>query len=282
MYSIVLLVCTLPPIILNCSGADQQVLFQLIQNVKCSSTVSKSVPNKEGADELEICESSSKGNVFDPESVSAVTVASSRVSDDDHITEYGDENHANPRKSAGICSIKPITVEKQMKDNAAETLGLDWCIKAFEETTDYTKGALHHSGKMTVLLEILQECKLQGEKILVFSQSVNTLDKIEEFIRAHNNSVPNDKVITIRLDGSTPQKERHTLVCQFNTPGAPETAFLISTKAGGVGLNLIAATRVIIFDSSWNPSSDSQVFSVASEGSQLEFNRCHSIQGYCL
>ena len=223
------------------------------------------MPAKSGCtDAPEICESSSKEQIPDDEVVSAVTITACLDPDDHQATEYADQNRANHRHLEGIGSIRPITTElQQTKDNVTDGLGLGWCIKAFEEASDYTKGELHHSGKMTVLIEILKECKLQGEKVLVFSQSVNTLDKIEEFIGAYNKIMPKDKIVTIRLDGSTPQKERHTLVCRFNAPGGPETAFLISTKAGGVGLNLIAATRVIIFDSSWNPSSDSQVHGVA-------------------
>ncbi len=224
--------------------------------------------NSGGIEAPEICENSCKEQIKDNATVSATPLSTCRDSNDDQTAEYGDEKRRNHCKSAGVGSIRPMTTEQQqMNDNAAEGLGLDWCIKAFEAATDYTRGALHHSGKMTVLLEILKECKVQGEKVLVFSQSVNTLDKIEEFIGTYNNDVPKDKIVTIRLDGSTPQKERHTLVCKFNAPGGSETAFLISTKAGGVGLNLIAATRVIIFDSSWNPSSDSQVHCVAIEGS---------------
>jgi SNF2 family DNA or RNA helicase len=140
-------------------------------------------------------------------------------------------------------------------------LGLSWCKKIFSSLSNYKINSKYHSGKLTVLLDIIQQCKSQEVKVLVFSQSMNSLDKIQDFIFLHNSqsSTSNDKISYLRLDGSTSQKERHKLVCRFNEPGGPETVFLISTKAGGVGLNLIAATRVVIFDSSWNPANDSQV-----------------------
>ncbi|VDN25822.1 unnamed protein product [Cylicostephanus goldi] len=62
----------------------------------------------------------------------------------------------------------------------------------------------------------------------------------------------------IRLDGQTPVSERHVLVTKFNAERDPENVFLLSTKAGGVGLNLIGASRLILFDSDWNPASDLQ------------------------
>ena len=140
-------------------------------------------------------------------------------------------------------------------------LGLSWCKKSFSRLPEYKANSLHHSGKLTLLLEIIQQCKEQGVKLLVFSQSMNSLDKIQEFIAIHNSECKKsmESILFLRLDGSTSQKERHSLVNRFNQSGGLETLFLISTKAGGVGLNLIAASRVVIFDSSWNPASDSQV-----------------------
>ena len=111
-------------------------------------------------------------------------------------------------------------------------------------------------------MEILLQCRRAGdggEKCLVFSQSVATLNCLESFISSHNQAcVREDRLSTFRLDGSTPQSERQLLVNRFNHPGSTVNAFLISTGAGGVGLNLTAATRVIIADSSWNPAADAQ------------------------
>lgn len=61
-----------------------------------------------------------------------------------------------------------------------------------------------------------------------------------------------------RLDGSTPSDKRLEYVDKFNTPDSPEFCFLLSSKAGGVGLNLIGANRLVLFDPDWNPSNDLQ------------------------
>uniref|UniRef100_A0A183GG48 DNA repair and recombination protein RAD54-like n=1 Tax=Heligmosomoides polygyrus TaxID=6339 RepID=A0A183GG48_HELPZ len=62
----------------------------------------------------------------------------------------------------------------------------------------------------------------------------------------------------LRLDGQTPVQERQALVTRFNSEKSPENVFLLSTKAGGVGLNLTGASRLILFDSDWNPALDLQ------------------------
>jgi hypothetical protein len=62
----------------------------------------------------------------------------------------------------------------------------------------------------------------------------------------------------LRLDGSTPGPERAALPARFNAPASPYTLFLLSTRAGGLGLNLAGADTVVILDSDWNPAADAQ------------------------
>ena len=85
---------------------------------------------------------------------------------------------------------------------------------------------------------------------MIFSYSTKTLDLIENCVKAHGYRF-------LRLDGSTSTRKRQALVDKFQNDDSFK-AFLISTKAGGLGLNLTAANKVIIFDVNWNPSYDEQ------------------------
>ncbi|KAK8117975.1 SNF2 family N-terminal domain-containing protein [Apiospora kogelbergensis] len=112
-------------------------------------------------------------------------------------------------------------------------------------------GAVHKSGKMAVLKGALQLWKKQGHKTLLFSQGVLMLDILEKFIRDLGN------FRYLRMDGGTAVKNRQALVDEFN--GDPEIdVFLLTTKVGGLGVNLTGANRVVIFDPDWNPSTDVQ------------------------
>lgn len=73
-----------------------------------------------------------------------------------------------------------------------------------------------------------------------------------------------------RLDGSTPAAARHQAMEHFNAPGSSDFAFLLSTRAGGLGINLATADTVIIFDSDWNPQNDLQAMSRAHRIGQTE------------
>lgn len=117
------------------------------------------------------------------------------------------------------------------------------------------------SGKMVVFEQILQQCEEKGDKLIVFSQSLMSLDLIEKFL---NNSVLSDQswkkdVDYFRIDGSIDVVKRSKDCQAFNdTANTKARLYLISTKAGGIGINLVGANRCIIFDASWNPSYDTQ------------------------
>ena len=105
---------------------------------------------------------------------------------------------------------------------------------------------------------------------LVFSQSLYSLDVIEHFLNHIDEQTQQNTEATFtgswtqgqdyfRLDGSTPVEQRNSFCKHFNSASNPRARlFLISTRAGGLGINLVAANRVIIFDVSWNPSHDIQ------------------------
>lgn len=112
-------------------------------------------------------------------------------------------------------------------------------------------GCIKKSGKMLVLRKILAMWKDQGHRVLLFTQTRMMLDILERFMEHHAYN-------HCRLDGSTPVKERQRLLDKFNDPESDIFIFLLTTRAGGIGINLSGANRVIIFDPDWNPSTDMQ------------------------
>ncbi|CAB1351653.1 unnamed protein product [Coregonus sp. 'balchen'] len=120
------------------------------------------------------------------------------------------------------------------------------------EGTDLTKA----SGKLTLLQKMMRKLKDQGHRVLVFSQMTKMLDLLEDFLDFEGYKYE-------RIDGGITGALRQEAIDRFNAPGAPQFCFLLSTRAGGLGINLATADTVIIFDSDWNPHNDIQAFSRA-------------------
>lgn len=122
---------------------------------------------------------------------------------------------------------------------------------ALKHKPGYKWGNAHKSGKMQVVKALLEMWKRFGHKTLLFSQGVQMLNILEDFVRSL------DGFKYLRMDGTTSIKDRQTLVDRFNND--PDLhVFLLTTKVGGLGVNLTGANRVIIFDPDWNPSTDVQ------------------------
>ena len=120
------------------------------------------------------------------------------------------------------------------------------CLDPSLVVPDYTGG----SSKLTVVKEIVKDASESGKKILLFSQFTSVLQKIEEDFKKEDISY-------LYLDGGTSAKDRVERVKKFNEDSNIKV-FLISLKAGGVGLNLTSASVVIHFDPWWNPAVEDQ------------------------
>ena len=111
-------------------------------------------------------------------------------------------------------------------------------------------GAVAKSGKLVVVDALLRMWKEQGHRVLLFSQGRIMLDILHQFVRREGYRF-------LRMDGTTPIQSRSSLVDEYNNN--PEIfVFLLTTKVGGLGINLTGANRVIIYDPDWNPSNDLQ------------------------
>ena len=115
----------------------------------------------------------------------------------------------------------------------------------------YHYGTESKSGKMKVVKALLELWKRQGHRTLLFSQTRQMLDILERFLRDIGG------LEYRRMDGSTTIGIRQTIVDEFNTNRHIDV-FLLTTRVGGLGINLTGADRVIIFDPDWNPSTDVQ------------------------
>eukprot|EP00742_Colponemidia_sp_Colp-10_P005551 GILJ01005934.1.p1 GENE.GILJ01005934.1~~GILJ01005934.1.p1 ORF type:complete len:1582 (-),score=305.89 GILJ01005934.1:99-4844(-) len=105
-------------------------------------------------------------------------------------------------------------------------------------------------GKLRVLDHLLYKLKSEGHRVLIFCQMTKMLDILEDYMHGR-------KFRFFRLDGSTSIADRRDMVDEFQS-NAKIFAFLLSTRAGGLGLNLIAADTVIFYDNDWNPTMDAQ------------------------
>jgi DNA excision repair protein ERCC-6 len=106
------------------------------------------------------------------------------------------------------------------------------------------------SGKMAVLKQLLELWKEGGHRVLVFSQTRQMLGILESFVVSENYSY-------LRMDGTTSIKSRQPMISKFNEDGSI-FCFLLTTRVGGLGVNLTGADRVVIYDPDWNPSTDLQ------------------------
>ena len=116
-------------------------------------------------------------------------------------------------------------------------------------TTD--EHLVNNAAKMVMLDKLLKRLQIQGSRVLIFSQMSRVLDILEDY-----NVMRGYKYC--RIDGSTAHEDRIAAIDDYNRPGSEKFVFLLTTRAGGLGINLTSADIVILFDSDWNPQADLQ------------------------
>ncbi|KAL4962805.1 putative SNF2 family helicase/ATPase [Aspergillus stella-maris] len=116
-------------------------------------------------------------------------------------------------------------------------------------TTD--EHLVDNAGKMVILDKLLGRMQAQGSRVLIFSQMSRVLDILEDYcvFREYN---------YCRIDGTTAHEDRIAAIDEYNKPGSEKFIFLLTTRAGGLGINLTSADIVVLFDSDWNPQADLQ------------------------
>ncbi|XP_059621153.1 chromatin-remodeling complex ATPase chain Iswi-like [Phlebotomus argentipes] len=116
-------------------------------------------------------------------------------------------------------------------------------------TTD--EHLVNNCGKLTIMDKLLPRLQDQGSRVLIFSQMTRMLDILEDYCLWRQYQY-------CRLDGQTPHEDRHRQIQEYNAKNSSKFIFMLSTRAGGLGINLATADVVIIYDSDWNPQMDLQ------------------------
>ncbi|XP_070765882.1 helicase ARIP4-like [Enoplosus armatus] len=205
------------------------------------------------------------------EAIQKESLASDQDLDLDDITSTGPTRCPTAPNQKSLESPNPIggLSLNQLQEKANQVITYEW---AKDIMRDYKPGLLENSAKMVLLFHLIEESVRKGDKLLVFSQSLSTLTVIEDFLAKRpvppspnmsGRDKPNQNWVRnlnyYRLDGSTTVSERERLINQFNDPSNTSAwVFLLSTRAGCLGINLIGANRVVVLDASWNPCHDAQ------------------------
>lgn len=116
-------------------------------------------------------------------------------------------------------------------------------------TTD--EHLIYNSGKMALLDRLLKKLQVEGSRVLIFSQMSRLLDILEDYCVFREFKY-------CRIDGGTAHEDRIAAIDEYNKPGSDRFIFLLTTRAGGLGINLTSADIVILYDSDWNPQADLQ------------------------
>ncbi|KAL3650669.1 hypothetical protein CASFOL_007072 [Castilleja foliolosa] len=125
-----------------------------------------------------------------------------------------------------------------------------------EDHNEYRKQFLEASGKLQLLDKMMVKLKEQGHRVLIYSQFQHMLDLLEDYCNYM-------KWHYERIDGKVGGAERQIRIDRFNAKNSSRFCFLLSTRAGGIGINLATADTVIIYDSDWNPHADLQAMARA-------------------
>lgn len=156
----------------------------------------------------------------------------------------------------GTQQVSLMNVAMELKKASNHPYLFDGAETPNQSKDDILKGLVMNSGKMVLLDKLLTRLKADGHRVLIFSQMVRLLDIMSDYMSLRG-------YIFQRLDGTVTSDIRKKSIEHFNAPGSPDFAFLLSTRAGGLGINLETADTVIIFDSDYNPQNDLQAMARA-------------------
>ncbi|KAI0889258.1 P-loop containing nucleoside triphosphate hydrolase protein, partial [Annulohypoxylon maeteangense] len=150
-----------------------------------------------------------------------------------------------------VMELKKVSNHPYMFPGAEEKV-----LNGSERREDQIKGLIASSGKMMLLDQLLAKLKKDNHRVLIFSQMVRVLDILGDYLRLRGYQFQ-------RLDGTIGAGPRRLAINHFNAEESSDFCFLLSTRAGGLGINLMTADTVIIFDSDWNPQADLQAMARA-------------------
>ncbi|CAL7933444.1 unnamed protein product [Xylocopa violacea] len=247
--------------------------FQALQRIWTHPLVLRLNAEKmEKLNEKKLDSSDSEGSlrdfIDDDETEITLTTTSSESEDDEVRSIDSSTTVKNTRANLKNSKLETEVIQKSEECEKKEE---EWWLQ-FIQPEHFED--MRISSKLILLFGILKECEQIGDKVLVFSQSLYSLTLIEYFLDKIDNNTQNSTnseyvnghsgswslgLDYFRLDGQTSAENRNRWCKIFNKPSNTRARlFLISTRAGGLGINLTAANRVIMFDASWNPSHDVQ------------------------
>ncbi|KAI8807434.1 SNF2 family N-terminal domain-containing protein [Cladochytrium replicatum] len=165
------------------------------------------------------------------------------------VRALGNEHSSQP---GGSQPLKAITHLKKLCNHPCLLDRSELPSAVVSDDLDYRTFQTKYSGKLAVLERYLTAMRKEtDDKIVLISNYTQTLDMFQKLCEAKLWGC-------LRLDGTMTTQKRQKLVDQFNDPSHSAFVFLLSSKAGGCGLNLIGANRLILFDPDWNPANDGQ------------------------
>ena len=166
----------------------------------------------------------------------------------------GTSNANLPNLMNTMMELRKCCIHPYLLNGAEEQIQNDYTSKRddYEDYDDlYFKALTHSSGKMVLLDKLLPKLKENGHRVLIFSQMVKMLDLLEDYLIKK-------KYAFERIDGGIRGNLRQAAIDRYCRPDSDRFVFLLCTKAGGLGINLVAADTCIIYDSDWNPQNDLQ------------------------
>ncbi|PQQ21046.1 CHD3-type chromatin-remodeling factor PICKLE [Prunus yedoensis var. nudiflora] len=156
----------------------------------------------------------------------------------------------------GGAQISLINVVMELRKLCCHPYMLEGVEPDIEDSNESYKQLLESSGKLQLLDKMMVKLKEQGHRVLIYSQFQHMLDLLEDYCTFK-------KWQYERIDGKVGGAERQIRIDRFNAKNSSRFCFLLSTRAGGLGINLATADTVIIYDSDWNPHADLQAMARA-------------------
>merc|ERR1719211_516318 len=153
-----------------------------------------------------------------------------------------------------MMELRKCCIHPYLLNGAEDQIQGDYIRQKSDYSDDedlYYKALVHASGKMVLLDKLLPKLKANGHRVLIFSQMVKMLDILEDYLI--RKQYPFE-----RIDGRIRGNLRQAAIDRYCRPDSDRFVFLLCTKAGGLGINLVAADTCIIYDSDWNPQNDLQ------------------------